>query len=49
MKFAILPVTPFQQNCSFLQCEETGNLAVVDPGGDLEQILDALEQLGGTD
>ncbi len=47
MKYAILPVTPFEQNCSILQCEETGNLAVVDPGGDVERIIDALQQIGG--
>ena len=39
MKFAIIPVTPFQQNCSLLVCEETNRAAVVDPGGDLERIL----------
>lgn len=47
MKYAILPVTPFEQNCSFLQCETTGKVAVVDPGGDLERIRAALEQIGG--
>ena len=48
MKYAILPVTPFQQNCSFLKCEITDKIAIVDPGGDLESILTALEQVGGT-
>ena len=48
MKYAILPVTPFEQNCSILQCEDTGQLAVVDPGGDIEVILDALRQIDGT-
>lgn len=42
MKYAILPVTPFEQNCSFLQGETTGKVAVVDPGGDLERIRAAL-------
>ena len=45
MKFRIIPVTPFQQNCSLLWCEETGEAAVVDPGGDLPQIIDAASQL----
>lgn len=45
MKYAILPVTPFEQNCSLLVCEETGRLAVVDPGGNLEQIMTAIERL----
>ncbi|MEQ3635179.1 MBL fold metallo-hydrolase [Alcanivorax sp.] len=48
MKYAIVPVTPFQQNCSVLKCEATNKVAIVDPGGDLENILAALEQIGGT-
>lgn len=47
MKYAILPVTPFEQNCSILQCLHSGRLAVVDPGGDIERILAALEQIDG--
>lgn len=43
MKFEILPVTPFTQNCTLLSCEETGKAAVVDPGGDLAKILDRIE------
>ena len=38
MKLAIIPVTPFAQNCSLLVCEQSGRAAVVDPGGDLEKI-----------
>lgn len=48
MKVAIVPVTPFQQNCSVLLCEDTGKAAVVDPGGDLDRILDAVKEIGGT-
>ena len=48
MKYAILPVTPFQQNCSFLKCDTTEKVAIVDPGGDLDKILEALQQVGGT-
>lgn len=47
MKYAILPVTPFEQNCSFLKCDTTGKVAIVDPGGDIEHIQAALEQIGG--
>ncbi|QBQ55602.1 MBL fold metallo-hydrolase [Nitrosococcus wardiae] len=43
MKFEILPVTPFMQNCTLLACEETRRAAVVDPGGDLERILEKIE------
>ncbi|WP_321785657.1 MBL fold metallo-hydrolase [Paraburkholderia sp. J94] len=38
MKVTLIPVTPFQQNCSLLVCEATNRAAVVDPGGDLERI-----------
>ena len=46
MKFQIIPVTPFQQNCSLLWCGETMQGAVVDPGGDLDRILATAERLG---
>jgi hydroxyacylglutathione hydrolase len=39
MQVGIVPVTPFQQNCSIIHCEKTHKGAVVDPGGDLEQVL----------
>lgn len=39
MKSIIIPVTPFEQNCSLLICEQTGQAAVVDPGGDIDRIL----------
>ncbi len=32
---SIVPVTPFQQNCSILWCEKTKKAAVVDPGATL--------------
>jgi glyoxylase-like metal-dependent hydrolase (beta-lactamase superfamily II) len=48
MKLAIIPVTPFQQNCSLLICEETARAAVVDPGGDLDRILDTVKRAGVT-
>ena len=35
LKAAIVPVTPFQQNCTLLWDEATKRGAVVDPGGDL--------------
>lgn len=40
MKIAVIPVTPFQQNCSLIWCENTGKGAFVDPGGDLEALMD---------
>jgi glyoxylase-like metal-dependent hydrolase (beta-lactamase superfamily II) len=48
MKVTIVPVTPFQQNCSVLVCQATGKAAIVDPGGDLDQIVGVLEANGAT-
>ena len=48
MKIAVVPVTPFQQNCSILVDEATGKAAVVDPGGDLERIQEVLAKTGAT-
>jgi glyoxylase-like metal-dependent hydrolase (beta-lactamase superfamily II) len=48
MRFEIIPVTPFQQNCTILACPETGTAAVIDPGGDIDHILAAIERLGVT-
>ncbi|MDE2584370.1 MAG: MBL fold metallo-hydrolase [Betaproteobacteria bacterium] len=48
MKYQIIPVTPFEQNCTLLWCTETMKGAVVDPGGDLPRILAAAEKLGVT-
>lgn len=42
MKYQIIPVTPFEQNCSLLWCEHSGRGAVVDPGGDVSRILNAV-------
>lgn len=47
MKFGVVPVTPFEQNCSLILDETTGRLAIVDPGGDSDRILAAMEKLGG--
>jgi hydroxyacylglutathione hydrolase len=46
VRAAIIPVTPFQQNCTLLWCEKTKKAAVIDPGGDLERIRDAIAQSG---
>ncbi|MCA0912873.1 MBL fold metallo-hydrolase [Marinobacter hydrocarbonoclasticus] len=46
MKYKIVPVTPFEQNCTLLWCTETHKAAVVDPGGDLDRILAAAEDEG---
>ncbi len=42
MRYKIVPVTPFEQNCTIFWCEKTRQAAVIDPGGDLQRILLAL-------
>jgi hydroxyacylglutathione hydrolase len=42
----ILPVTSFQQNCTLLWDETTRRGAVIDPGGDVPRILEAIDQVG---
>jgi hydroxyacylglutathione hydrolase len=46
VKAAIVPVTPFQQNCTLVWDEGTKVGAVVDPGGDLERIGATVAQHG---
>ena len=46
LKCAIIPVTPFQQNCSLVWCEDTGEAAFVDPGGDVDQLKAAVAETG---
>jgi hydroxyacylglutathione hydrolase len=46
LKAAIVPVTPFQQNCTLLWDEESKKGAVVDPGGDLDRIEAAIAKIG---
>lgn len=46
IRVTIVPVTLYQQNCSIIKCEDTGQAAVVDPGGDVERILEAAREMG---
>lgn len=48
LKYQIIPVTPYQQNCTLLWCDETRKAAVVDPGGDLHLIKQAVANAGVT-
>jgi glyoxylase-like metal-dependent hydrolase (beta-lactamase superfamily II) len=48
MKAAIIPVTPFQQNCTLIWDEATKVGAVVDPGGDLDEIARGIAEAGIT-
>ena len=46
LKAAIIPVTPLQQNCTLFWCTATNKGALVDPGGDLHKLKDAVAQTG---
>ena len=48
LHYHTVPVTQFQQNCSLVWCDQTMDAAVIDPGGDLEQIGWEVERLGIT-
>ncbi|PSW14280.1 hypothetical protein C9J01_07480 [Photobacterium rosenbergii] len=48
LQFEIVPVTPFQQNCSIIWCDETKEAAMVDPGGDIHLLKEKAQQLGLT-
>ena len=42
---AIVPVTPFQQNCSIIKAP-SGKAAVIDPGGEPEKIFETADKMG---
>ncbi len=46
MRHTLLPVTPFQQNCSLVWCERSGLAALIDPGGEDERLLQAVAERG---
>jgi hydroxyacylglutathione hydrolase len=48
MRALIIPVTPFQQNCSLIWDEDSRRGAVVDPGGEIERVLGEADQRGVT-
>ena len=48
MRYIIVPVTPFQQNCTVIWCEKTMKGAAVDPGGDIDRIRTAADGAGVT-
>ena len=48
LRYLTVPVTPFQQNASIVWCDATRQAAVIDPGGDLDTLLDAVQEHGLT-
>ncbi|GAD79177.1 MBL fold metallo-hydrolase [Vibrio ezurae] len=45
LQYQVVPVTSFQQNCSIVWCDETQKGVVIDPGGDVKQLLMMIEEL----
>lgn len=48
MRATIIPVTPFQQNCSLIWDEDSRRGAVVDPGGEVDRVLAEADRYGVT-
>jgi glyoxylase-like metal-dependent hydrolase (beta-lactamase superfamily II) len=48
LKISIVAVTPFQQNCALIWDGDTAKGAVIDPGGDVPKILQAIKTSGAT-
>jgi hydroxyacylglutathione hydrolase len=48
LRGAVIPVTPFQQNCTILWDDGSKRAVVVDPGGEVDRILAAIEQTGAS-
>lgn len=46
MKYHVQPVTAFQQNCTLIVADDGRTSAVVDPGGDVQRILDLINEVG---
>jgi len=46
LKVAIIPVTPLQQNCTLMWCTDTMKGVVIDPGGDIDVVQDAITEIG---
>lgn len=38
-----IPVTPLQQNCTFVVCTKTRRTAVIDPGGEVDRLMSVLK------
>ncbi len=48
LRYQTIPVTAFAQNCSIVWCDVTMDAAVIDPGGDLPRLQQAIQELGLT-
>ena len=48
LQIGIIPVTPLQQNCSLIWDTQTREAVFVDPGGDADMLMGALQHYGLT-
>lgn len=48
MHYQVIPVTDFEQNSSLIWDEQTGQAALVDPGGEADVLLAAAQRVGVT-
>ncbi len=46
LRALIVPVTPFQQNCSLIWCTNSNRGAFVDPGGEVDRLLGVATEHG---
>lgn len=46
MKYQIVPVTGFMQNCTILWDEDSLEAVIVDPGGEAEKLISTIEKQG---
>nr|WP_162299772.1 MBL fold metallo-hydrolase [Marinospirillum perlucidum] len=46
MKYEIIPVTPFAQNATLVWCDQTKEAAIIDAGGEVDRLLEAVEKHG---
>ncbi|MBC5763948.1 MBL fold metallo-hydrolase [Ramlibacter albus] len=46
LRYLTVPVTAFQQNCSIVYDDATKQAAIIDPGGDVETLKAAAQELG---
>jgi glyoxylase-like metal-dependent hydrolase (beta-lactamase superfamily II) len=48
LRVAVIPVTPFQQNCSLVWEAASGRGVIIDPGGEVDRLLARAQQEGVT-
>ena len=46
LTYLTIPVTPFAQNCSLVWDDQTKQAAIIDPGGDLDRLLNEVKSRG---